>query len=91
MIGKARRWLAVEMAGGHGDGADLGAAVGLRMQCRRAPGGVIGRHVLAFKNDHLGLGRKVVGGGNPGNTGADDGEIEILHEPHIARLMPRLQ
>jgi hypothetical protein len=33
----------------------------------------------------------MVGGGNPGDAGADDGEIEILHEPHIARLMPRLQ
>jgi len=31
------------------------------------------------------------GGGNPGNAGADDGEIEFLHEPHIARSSIGLQ
>ena len=35
--------------------------------------------MLAFEHDHLRLWRKVVGGGNPGDAGADDGEIEFLH------------
>ena len=61
------------------------------MQRRRPPRGVVGRHVLAFEDDHPGVGREMVGGGNPGNAGADDGEIEILHGRHIARSMPRLQ
>jgi hypothetical protein len=34
---------------------------------------------------------EVIGDGDPGNAGADDGEIEILHGRHIARSMPRLQ
>ena len=61
------------------------------MQRRRPSGGVVGGHVLALEDDHPGVRRKVVGGGNPGNAGADDGEIEILHGRHIARSMPRLQ
>ena len=43
---------------------------------------------------HLGyreLWRKVIGDGHPGNAGADDGEIEILHAPHIARPSCGLQ
>jgi hypothetical protein len=47
--------------------------------------------MLALEDNHPGVGRKVVGGGNSGNAGADDGEIEILHGLHIARTMPRLQ
>ena len=81
MVGEARRRLAIEAAGGHGDGADLGAAVGLRMQRRRAAGRVIGRDMLALENDHARCGREVVGDGNAGDAGADDGEIEILHAP----------
>jgi hypothetical protein len=37
------------------------------------------------------MGGEVIGDGDPGNAGADDGEIEILHGRHIARSMPRLQ
>jgi hypothetical protein len=33
----------------------------------------------------------MVGGGNPGDAGADDGEIEILHAAHSARSLPGLQ
>ena len=91
MVGEARRRLAIEAARGHGDGADLLAAVGLRMQRRRAAGRVIGRHVLAFENDDAGPAGEVVGDGNPGDAGADDGEIEILHGRHIARSSGRLQ
>ena len=47
--------------------------------------------MLALQHDHPGMGREMVGGGNPGDAGADDGEIEILHEPHIARSLPGLQ
>ncbi len=91
MLGKALRRLAVEAARGDGDGADLGRAVGLRMQRRRPPGGVIGRHVLTFEDDGTAMRRQVVGDGDTGNAGADDGEIEIGHGPHIAWLLARLQ
>ena len=39
----------------------------------------LGRDMLAFEHDHPGPGREVIGGGNPGDAGADDGEIELLH------------
>ena len=91
MAGKTRRRLAIEAARRHRDGADLRAAIGLRMQRRRAAGRVIGGDMLALQHDHPGMGREVVGGGDPGDAGADDGEIEILHEPHIARSLPGLQ
>ena len=29
----------------------------------------------------------MVGGGNPGDAGADDGEIEILHEPSHCKVV----
>ena len=54
------------------------------MQRRRTAGRVVGGDVLALEDDHARLRRKVIGGGNPGDAGADDGEIEILHAPHIA-------
>ena len=44
--------------------------------------------MLALEHDHPGCGREMVGGGDAGDAGADDGEIEILHEPHIARSLP---
>jgi hypothetical protein len=52
---------------------------------------VIGRNVLALEDHHFCMGREVKGGGNTGDAGADDGEIEILHAAHIARLLPCLQ
>ena len=61
------------------------------MQRRRAAGRVVGRDVLALENDHARLRRQVIGDGHPGDAGADDGEIEILHGTHIASPLPRLQ
>ena len=61
------------------------------MQRRRAAGRVIGGDVLALQHDHPCMGREMVGGGNPGDAGADDGEIEILHGRHIARSSSGLQ
>jgi hypothetical protein len=52
---------------------------------------MVGGHVLAFENDDAGLAREMIGGGNPGDAGADDGEIEILHGRHIARSSGGLQ
>ena len=91
MVGEALRRLAVEATRGHGDGPDFRAPVGFRMQRRGAAGRVIGRDMLALENDHFRMGREMKGGGNPGDAGADDGEIEILHAAHIARLLPCLQ
>ena len=91
MIGEARRRIAVEAARGHRDGANLGTAIGLGVQRRRAPRRVIGGHVLALEDDHFRMGREVIGDGDAGNAGADNGKIEILHGRHIARSMPRLQ
>ena len=91
MVGEACGRLAIEAARGHGDGADLLAAVGLRMQRRRPAGRVIGGDVLAFENDDACPASEVVGGGDPGDAGADDGEIEILHGRHIARSSDGLQ
>ena len=85
MVGKTLRRRPIEVAARHGDGTDLGAAVCLRMQRRRSSGRVIRRDMLALQHDHLRLWRKVVGDGNPGDTGADNGEIEFLHEPHTFR------
>ena len=89
MVGEALRQIAVEAAGGDGDRADHGAAVGLRMERGGPAGRVIGGHVLALEDDHLGARRQVIGGGDAGNAGADDGEIEFLHGPHIAWLPSR--
>jgi hypothetical protein len=61
------------------------------MERRRAAGRVIGGDLLALQHDHPGMGREMVGGGDPGDAGADDGEIEILHEAYIASSSPRLQ
>ena len=47
--------------------------------------------MLALEDDHARLRRKVVGDGNPGDAGADDGEIEILHAAHIASPSSGLQ
>jgi len=52
---------------------------------------VIGGHVFALEDDYFRMRRDVIGEGDPGDAGADDGEIEILHGRHIARSMPRLQ
>ena len=61
------------------------------MQRRRTPGGVIGRDMFALQDDHPGVRCEMVGNGDAGNAGADDGEIEMLHGLHIARSMPPLQ
>ena len=91
VLGEAGRRTAVEAARGHGDGADFCAAVGLRMQRRRAAGRVIGGHVLPLEDHHARVRREMIGDGDAGDAGADNGEIEILHGRHIARPSTGLQ
>jgi len=69
----------VKGAAGGRQRADLRRAVGHGIQRRRAAGGVIAGLRLAFKQQRLAVAGQEVAGGGPGNAGADDEVIALLH------------
>ena len=79
MLGEARRRLLQEGAAGPGQAPDRPVAVILGEQRGRTAGGVIAGLALALQNQHPPMLGEGIGGRGAGNTGADDDEINGLH------------
>ncbi len=78
--GEAVRRTLEEAATGPRQPADDRIAVGLRVERRRAPGGVVAVRLLALEQQHPRAVRQFVGSPGAGDPGPDDEEIEGRHE-----------
>ena len=73
-------WLVEEGPAGQRQRAYLRGAVRGGIECRRTPGGVIGRVVFTLQHQHLAVLRQPEPGGRAGNAAADNDEVCLAHE-----------